>query len=82
MEKQEILSQISLVFSDVLNRKDLVLSEISNARDVEEWDSLTHIQLVIAMEKHFKVRFTMQEIQNWKNIGEIIHCISNHLNNK
>lgn len=75
MDKNEVLKQINLIFRDILDNESLVITEFTKADDVEEWDSLTHIQLVVAIEKHFKVRFTSREIQSWKNVGEMIDCI-------
>jgi len=75
MEKNDIIRQVNEIFKDVLDNDDLVIDENTSARDVEEWDSLNHIQLVVAIEKHFKVRFTTQEIQNWKNVGEMTETI-------
>jgi len=80
MEKNEIFSKLNAIFADILDNDALVLTENSSAKDVEEWDSLNHIQLVVAIEKHFKIKFTTQEIQNWKNVGEIIQSVSAHLN--
>ncbi len=75
MERSEILSQINNVFVDVLDNDSVVIKEETTANDVEEWDSLTHIQLVVAIEKNFKIRFNSSEIQSWKNVGEMINCI-------
>jgi acyl carrier protein len=75
MEKAEILKQVNDVFIDVLDNEDVVLNYETQASDVEEWDSLTHIQLVVALEKKFKIRFTSKEIQSWNNVGEMIDCI-------
>ena len=76
MEKIEILSEVQDIFRDVLDNEDIVLKADTVADDVEEWDSLTHIQLVVAVEKHFKIKFTSKEILSWKNVGEIIDCIA------
>jgi len=75
MERSEILNQINFIFIDVLDNEELKILETTSANDIEEWDSLTHIQLVVAIEKHFKVRFSAREIQSWSNVCEMINCI-------
>jgi acyl carrier protein len=75
MDKAEILQQINGIFIDVLDDDGVIISEATTANDVDGWDSLTHIQLVVAVEKHFKCRFTSKEIQNWNNVGEMIASI-------
>jgi len=75
MEKNEALEKVNAVFIDVLDNEDIVLSYETTANDVEDWDSLNHIQLVVAVEKAFKIRFTSQEIQSWNNVGEMLDCI-------
>ena len=75
MRKDEILRELNLIFIDILDNENIILNENITAEDIEEWDSLAHIQLAIAIEKHFKIRFTTYDIQNWKNIGDLIKCI-------
>lgn len=75
MEKAAILKQVNEIFIDTLDNEDVVINETTTANDVEEWDSLSHIELVVAIEKHFKIRFTSKEIQSWDNVGEMISCI-------
>jgi len=75
MTKDKLLEQINTIFIDILDNKDLVIEGTTTANDIEEWDSLTHIQLVVAIEKHFKIRFTSKEIQSWANVDEMLVCI-------
>jgi acyl carrier protein len=75
MERFEITQKINTIFVDVLDNEDIVITENTIANDVEEWDSLTHIQLVVAIEKYFKIRFTSKEIQSWNDVSEMITCI-------
>lgn len=76
MERNEILKQVNAIFVDILDNESLVLADSTTANDVEDWDSLTHIHLVVAIEKGFGIRFTSQEIQSWNNIGELVDCIA------
>ncbi len=71
MNDEAILIAMTEVFRDILDVPDLVLGPSTTAKDVEEWDSLTHIQLVAAVEKRFKIRFTAQEIQGFKDVGDM-----------
>ena len=75
MNKQEISVQINEVFIDILNDESITLNKTTKPQDIEEWDSLMHVQLVVGLEKKFKIRFMAKEIRNWSNVGEIIDCI-------
>jgi acyl carrier protein len=79
MDRKEILTQLHGVFTDILDNEKIQLAEATTADEVEGWDSLTHVQLVVAIEKHFKIRFTSKEIQSWKNVGELINSISSKM---
>ena len=80
MEKNEILAQVQAIFRDVLDNEDIVLTNETTANDIEEWDSLSHIQLIVAIEKNFKIKFTSLEIMKWKNVGEMIDTIYQRIN--
>lgn len=75
INREIILEQITIIFRDTLDDKSIVLDENTVAHDIPEWDSLNHIQLVVAIEKEFKIRFTALEIQTWENIGGIIDSL-------
>lgn len=76
MQNEALLEQVQEIFRDVLDDEEIVLQETSTAEDVEGWDSLTHIQLIVAIEKHFKIKFTSKEILSWKNVGELVDCLA------
>ena len=79
MEKSEILKQMQDIFIDVLDNDDIVLTEDTTADDIEEWDSLSHIQLVVGIENHFKIKLTSKEIMECANVGDMADCIKGKL---
>ena len=71
--------KVNEIFIDNLDNDNIVLTENTTADDIEEWDSLTHVQLVVAVEKKLKIRFNAREIQSWKNVGEMMDSINTKL---
>jgi acyl carrier protein len=79
MNFDEIIKTVNEIFKDVLDNDDIVLAPETSAKDIEEWDSLNHIQLIVAIEKRFKLRFNSAEINSWKNVGEMCQAIEKRL---
>ena len=79
MDRNEILKKVESIFREELELDDLVLSNETTADDVEEWDSLSHVQLVSAMEEAFGIEFKSREILSWENIGDLIDSIEKKL---
>ena len=75
MERESVLLQLNTIFVDVLDDNSISLTEESTAADVEEWDSLNHIHLVVSFEKTFDIRFSSEEIQSWMSVGDILDSI-------
>ena len=72
MERTDILERLNEIFIDVLDLDECELTDETSANDIEEWDSLSHIQLIVAIEKALKIKFTSLEIMKWKNVGEMV----------
>jgi acyl carrier protein len=75
MDTNRILKEVNDIFIDILDEDNIILTRDTIADDVEDWDSLSHIHIIVAIEKHFKIKFTSLEIQNFKNIGDMCDCI-------
>jgi len=76
----ELLHDVSAIVRDVFGDEDITLTESTTADDVEGWDSLMHLNLMIALEKRFRIRFSMAEIARLKedgqNVGSILQLIA------
>lgn len=79
MERNDILSEVEEIFREELELDELELTDETTAEDVEEWDSLSHVQLVVALEKAFGIKFSSREILSWDNVGDLIDCIQNKI---
>ena len=74
MNRIEIFKKVQEVFTEVLE-EDVNIKEEYSAIDVDGWDSLTHIMLIVETEKKFNIKFLSSEITSWEDIGKMIDCI-------
>ncbi len=79
MTKEAILQELQPIFQDVLDQPDLVVTRESNASNVEDWDSLSHITLVTTIEQHFKLKFALGDLQELKDVGDMVDLIERKL---
>ena len=70
-----VLEQLQEIFRDAFDDDELVISPTTTARDIEDWDSLMQIQLIIAAERRFGIKFTTQEMNGLKNVGDFVALI-------
>lgn len=76
MTEMELFTRINKVFRKVFDDKGLTVTRSTTAKDIEDWDSLEHITLIGAIEREFKVKFTMKEVSSMKNVGEMADLIA------
>ena len=69
------IEQLIPIFKEVINDDDLIITYSTTAKEVDGWDSLAHIRLIVAIEKSFNLRFTAAEISELENVGEMINLI-------
>jgi len=75
----QIVNRLTGIFREVLDEDSLVLRDDLTADQVESWDSLNHIDLIVAVERNFKIRFTTAEITSLKNVGELVNLVQRKL---
>lgn len=71
----DILKELEIIFQDVFDDDSIKLSESTNANDIEDWDSLMQVRLIVAIEKNFSIKFNFSDLQDLKNVGEMIEVI-------
>ncbi len=79
MTSAEVHEKLTGVFRDVFDDPTLTVGETTTASDVDGWDSLAHVSLIVAVEKAFGVRFTTKEVQALANVGDFIRLIERRL---
>ncbi|MBR5375843.1 MAG: acyl carrier protein [Lachnospiraceae bacterium] len=75
MTREELFEQINEIFREVFDDDTLVITDETNSEDIEDWDSLEHINLVVAMEKRFNMKFNIKEVGQLQNVGEMADLI-------
>jgi len=79
MNEVGIYSQLTNIFHDVFDDDSIIVTPTLSAKDVDGWDSLTHIRLILIVEKAFKVKFTTSEIGKLENVGGLVMLIKSRV---
>ncbi|MGE4290648.1 MAG: acyl carrier protein [Desulfovibrio sp.] len=78
MDKERILATIQEIVRDTLGQKDLVISAGSSAKNVERWDSVSNIGIILGIEQEFGFRFQLGELDSIENVGDIVEAVIRH----
>ncbi len=79
MTKEDVFYGVQEIFRDIFDEDDLNISNSTNSDEIEDWDSLNHINLVSAIEKEFKIKFTLSELVSLKDVGAMVELMVNKL---
>ena len=79
MEYEAVWSTVLEIFVDVMDNPDVQITEATTAANIEEWNSITHVMLIVAIEKKFGVKFTAAEVQKLGNVGNLAALIKSKL---
>ncbi len=80
MKREEIYKKLTEIFRDVFDDETLIINDNTSADDIDEWDSLSHISLISAIEYEFDFRFDMKAVQKLENVGQMVDLISDSIN--
>lgn len=75
MSREEVFDTLNEVFQDVFDDEGITVTDKTTADDIEEWDSLEHINLLAAVEQAFGIKFNMGQVVSMKNVGEMADII-------
>lgn len=76
MYRESVQKRLTAIFQDIFDDPSLEVKDEMTAADVDAWDSLSHINLIVATEKEFKIRLTTAEVRGLKNVGDFVALIS------
>ena len=79
MKHVDILNRLQPIFRDLFDDDTIEVTDITTANDIEDWDSLAHLQLINLVEEEFNIHFSLGEINNFANVGEMVDTIAKHL---
>ena len=79
MSREEIFERLNTVFQDVFDDEEITVNENTTADDIDDWDSLEHINLIAAVEQEFGMKFTMGQVVSMKNVGEMVSIIESNV---
>ena len=74
-----IIEPLTKIFREVFDDEDITLSREMTADDVDGWDSLSHVNLIVTIETRFYIKFTQKELLTFKNVGDLLDSIQSKL---
>lgn len=80
MTKEEIYIRLNNVFRDVFDDESISVNDNTTSSDIADWDSLEHINLIVAVEQEFKIKFNMNEVIHMNNVGDMADIIISKIN--
>ncbi len=75
MTREEVFERLTGVFRTVFDDEEITLSETTTSKDIEDWDSFEHINLIVAVEKEFSIKVPMGKVTTMKDVGEMVDII-------
>ena len=75
MNRTEIMAKLNEIFCDVFDDEDIVLTNETTADDIEDWDSLEQINLLVAIDKQFNIKFQLADVADLENVGAMADLV-------
>ena len=75
MNKKNIINKLTIIFKEIFNDNNIILNNEMTAKDIDNWDSLTHMLLITKIEEDFSIKFKLKELNDLNNVGNLIKII-------
>jgi acyl carrier protein len=82
MDEAEIYSALQGIFRDIFDDDAIALTAVTSASDIPEWDSFNHVNIIVASEMRFGVKFRAAELDDLKNVGDFVRLLQQKLNGR
>ena len=79
MNRAQIFEKVQEIFRDIFDDETLIITDKTNSNEIEDWDSLNHINLVVAIEKEFNIKLTLEELTQLNDVGAMIDLMSSKI---
>lgn len=80
MERENVFEKLTMIFQDNFDDETIKLTDDTTSADIEDWDSLEQVNLVVAIQDEFKIRFNIEEVNSMGNVGEMVDFILKKVN--
>jgi len=80
MNREEVFTKLNEVFQDVFDDETICLTDESKASDIQDWDSLEFVNIIVAVMQTFNIKFSIEDLRKLKNIGQMVDLILQRLN--